>query len=38
MSNVLTLTPVAANGVAAGPSVTRKISVAPAKKTKRHGA
>ncbi|MCW2975804.1 MAG: hypothetical protein JWM06_1085 [Actinomycetia bacterium] len=37
MSNVLTLTPVAANGVAAGPSVTRKISVSPAKKTKRHG-
>jgi hypothetical protein len=36
-SNVLTLTPLAGNGTAAGPSVTRKISVAPAKKAKRHG-
>jgi hypothetical protein len=34
-SNVLTLTPVAGNGTATGPSVTRKISVAPAKKAKR---
>jgi hypothetical protein len=31
-SNILTLTPTAANGTAAGPSVTRKISITPAAK------
>ncbi|MGZ4335526.1 MAG: hypothetical protein ACXVRJ_14815, partial [Gaiellaceae bacterium] len=31
-SNVLTLTPTSANGTATGPSVTRTISVTPAKK------